>query len=54
MEGVARVESATLELTAIVEPIPEVVAGDVEEEQASVSIRSGDDGGAAHPCTDDV
>jgi hypothetical protein len=35
MEGVARVESATLELTAIVEPMRDVAAGDVEEEQAS-------------------
>jgi hypothetical protein len=34
-EGVARVERATLELTAIVEPIREVAAGDVEEQQDS-------------------
>jgi hypothetical protein len=34
-EGVARVEGATLELTAIVEPIRDVAAEDVEEEQAS-------------------
>ena len=35
MEGVARVERATLELTAIVEPIRDVAAEDIEEEQAS-------------------
>jgi hypothetical protein len=35
MEGVARVEHAKLELTAIVEPIRDVAGEDVEEEQAS-------------------
>jgi hypothetical protein len=34
-EGIARVERATLELTAIVEPLREVAAEDIEEEQAS-------------------
>jgi hypothetical protein len=34
-EGIARVERATLELTAIVEPLREVAGEDIEEEQAS-------------------
>jgi hypothetical protein len=32
-EGIARVESATLELTAIVEPLRDVAGEDVEEEE---------------------
>ena len=34
MQGVARVEQATLELTAIVEPLREVAGEDVEEQDA--------------------
>jgi Protein of unknown function (DUF3037) len=34
-EGITKVERATLELTAIVEPLREVAAEDIEEEQAS-------------------
>jgi hypothetical protein len=34
-EGIARVEQATLELTAIVEPLRDVAGEDIEEEQAS-------------------
>jgi Protein of unknown function (DUF3037) len=34
-EGIARVEHATLELTAIVEPLREVAGEEIEEEQAS-------------------
>jgi hypothetical protein len=34
-QGIARVENATLELTAIVEPLRDIAATDVEEELSS-------------------
>ena len=53
-EGVARVENATLELTAIVEPLRDAAAEDVKRSRLSYRFGGGDDGAGADPGVDDV